>query len=71
MQILAGVFDLLKVALVPTTVYVGLMTLSALVAIFSKKKVRRDMAWKVFNALIRRRADLPSLSSVSADKLQK
>ncbi|GLW12616.1 hypothetical protein Misp01_77440 [Microtetraspora sp. NBRC 13810] len=46
---------LLVAGSVAPILYVLLMCSSAAVAMASKRKFRRDMAWKVFHALVRHR----------------
>ena len=71
MGFLSGLPGLLVVGAVPAVMYMLLVFTSAMVAMFSKKKIQRDMAWKVFNALIRRRPEPPALPPGLEDKPQK
>ncbi|TXK39984.1 hypothetical protein [Nonomuraea sp. C10] len=67
-----GFFSILQglpvVMLLPPVLYILLMAASATVAMSSKKKFRRDMAWKIFSALVRHRHEPPALPSDSNDK---
>lgn len=63
--------NLLTVGAIPAILYMLLMCASAGVAMGSKRKVRRDMAWKIFNTLARRRPDPPALPPSIEDKPRK
>ncbi|MEU1733333.1 hypothetical protein [Streptosporangium sp. NPDC020145] len=71
MGILPNLSGLLTVVFAPAVLYMLLMCAAAAVAMGSKKKFRRDMAWKIFNTLARRRPDPPALPPSVEDKPQK
>ncbi|MEU8271565.1 hypothetical protein AB0B89_30940 [Sphaerisporangium sp. NPDC049002] len=54
-----------------TILYMLLVFTFGMVATFSKKKHRREMAWKVFSALMRRRPEPPTLPPSVKDGPQK
>lgn len=68
---MGSIANLLAAGAGSTIIYTLLVFTSAMVAMLSKKKVRRDMAWKVFSALIRRRLEPPALPPAPEDKRPK